>query len=83
MDRTSVSCCFLMPLTAKTQHRLYMTRIGKEKDLRYVVGVKVNDGRDEVVLHDDGANVLPVKVCLAQKGADGLQGQFDGWRRAG
>lgn len=44
---------------------------------------EVNNGGDEVLPHDDGSDLLPVRRALAQEQADGLQGQLHGRRWIG
>lgn len=39
---------------------------------------EVDNGWDEVLPHDDGADLLPVSRALSQEQANGLQGQFHG-----
>ena len=40
--------------------------------LRQGIGVVVDDGRDEVLSHEDGSHALPVKVWLPHEDTDGL-----------
>jgi len=49
--------------------------------LRDVLGVKVDNGTNEVLFHDVASNRLPLNIPLPQQGADSLEGELDGrWR---
>lgn len=48
-----------------------------------LLGGEVDDGGNEVLSHDDGADLLPVRRALPQQQADGLKRQLHGGRRVG
>ena len=49
----------------------------EEGHLRDSLGVKVHNRGDEVILHDDGAQVLPLSVGFSQQSTDGLKSHLD------
>ncbi len=67
----------------KRCHRRRDSRDAGRQHLRHVLSVKVHNGGDEVVLHYEAAQRLPLEVLLAEQRARRLDRQFDGWRRVG
>ena len=65
------------------RHEINPERLFETNLLRDVVSVEVDDGADEVVLHGDGPDGLPVGGVLAQQQADGLQCHLHHGRRIG
>ena len=69
-SRASPRCAHASPTAAATASPDLLSR-------------EVDDGGDEVLSHDDGADLLPVRGALTKQQADGLQSQLHSCRRVG